>query len=104
MKIRRFSEDNQSDISSERIEEVLSDLKDFASNISERSKSVESLLNELSNFKGQSKKGNDQIDDSIASLQIIKKDLDDCLDKLDTVASDLTNYNENGRKYLYTEK
>jgi len=102
-KIRRFNEDEQSDISSERVEEILTELKDFASSINDKSKLVESLLNELGNFKNQSKKGNDQIDDSISALQIIKKDLDDSIDKMDTVANNLIDYNSNGRKYLYTE-
>ncbi len=101
--IRRFNEDEQSDISSERVEEILAELKDFASSINDKSKLVESLLNELGNFKNQSKKGNDQIDDSISALQIIKKELDDSIDKMDTVANNLIDYNSNGRKYLYTE-
>lgn len=103
MKIKRFNEDDQVDISPERIEEVLSELRDFASSMNDKSKSVEALLNELGNFQGQSKKGNDQIDDSIASLQVIKKDVDDCIDKIDTVINNLVDYNDNGRKYLYTE-
>jgi len=103
MKIKRFNEDDQVDISPERIEEVLSELRDFASSMNDKSKSVEALLNEFGNFQGQSKKGNDQIDDSIASLQVIKKDVDDCIDKIDTVINNLVDYNDNGRKYLYTE-
>jgi ABC-type transporter Mla subunit MlaD len=99
MKIRRFNEDEQVDISSEIIEE----LKDFASIMDDKSKSVESLLNELNNFKSDSKKGNDQIDDSISALQVIKKDVDDSKDKIDTVVNNLMDYNDTGRKYMYTE-
>ena len=69
----------------------------------DKSKSVESLLNELNNFKSDSKKGNDQIDDSIAALQVIKKDVDDSKDKIDTVVNNLMDYNDTGRKYMYTE-
>jgi septal ring factor EnvC (AmiA/AmiB activator) len=82
MKIRRFNEGEQVDISSERINEVLDELKDFTSLMDEKSKYVESLLNELNNYKSESKKGNDQIDDSIAALQVMKKDIDDCVDKI----------------------
>lgn len=103
MKIKRFNEDEQVDISSERVEEILTELRDFASTMNDKSKSVEALLNELGNFQSQSKKGNDQIDDSIASLQVIKKDVDDCIDKIDTVVNNLSDYNDTGRKYLYTE-
>lgn len=103
MKIKRFNEDEQVDISSERINEIMEDLKDFVSIMEDKSKYVESLLNELNNYKSDSKKGNDQIDDSIAALQIVKKDVDDCNDKIDTIVNNLTDYNEGGRKYMYTE-
>ena len=103
MKIKRFFESDQLDISTERITEIMDELKDFIANIEDRSKKIDSLGTELSNYKNSSTKSNDQIDDSIAALQIIKKDLDDCVDKLDTVVNNLDSYNTQGRKYLYTE-
>ena len=103
MKIKRFFESDQLDISTERITEVMDELKDFIANIEDRSKKIDALGTELSNYKNNSTKSNDQIDDSIAALQIIKKDLDDCVDKLDTVVNNLDSYNVDGRKYLYTE-
>ena len=103
MKIKRFNEAEQVDISSERVNEMIEELKDFASIMSDKSKYIESLLNELNNFKSESTKGNDQIDDSIAALQIIKKDVDDSNDKIDTIVNNLLDYNEGGRKYMYTE-
>ena len=103
MKIKRFFESDQVDISTERITEVMDELKDFIANIEDRSKKIDALGTELSGYKNSSTKSNDQIDDSIAALQIIKKDLDDCVDKLDTVVNNLDSYNVDGRKYLYTE-
>ncbi len=103
MKIKRFNEAEQVDISSERVNEILEELKDFASIMEDKSKYTESLLNELNNYKSESTKGNDQIDDSIAALQVIKKDIDDSKDKIDTIINNLLDYNEGGRKYLYTE-
>lgn len=103
MKIKRFFESDQVDISTERITEVMDELKDFIANIEDRSKKIDALGTELSNYRNSSTKSNDQIDDSIAALQIIKKDLDDCVDKLDTVVNNLDSYNTEGRKYLYTE-
>jgi chromosome segregation ATPase len=103
MKIKRFNEDEQVDISSERVGEINEQLKDFAATMLDKSRYIESLLNELNNFKSDSKKGNDQIDDSIAALQVIKKDVDDCNDKIDTVINNLMDYNDGGRKYMYTE-
>ena len=81
----------------------MDELKDFIANIEDRSKKIDALGTELSNYRNSSDKSNDQIDDSIAALQIIKKDLDDCVDKLDTVVNNLDSYNTEGRKYLYTE-
>jgi hypothetical protein len=103
MKIRKFNEDEQVDISSERVEEIIKELTDFSSIIDDKTKIIEGLLNELGNYKSQSKKGNDQIDDSIAALQVIKNDIVDCSDKVDTVVNNLNDYNSEGRKYLYTE-
>lgn len=103
MKIKRFLESEEVDISTERVGEIIEDLREFTSTIEDKNKMVESYINELNNYKNQSKKGNDQIDDSIAALQVVKKDLDDSLDKIDTIINNLMNYNDEGRKYLYTE-
>jgi ABC-type transporter Mla subunit MlaD len=103
MKIKRFNESEQVDISSERIEEILDNLKQLSSTLEDKGKFVDSLINELNNYKSNSQKGNDQVDDSVAALQVIKKDLDNSLDKTDTVLTNLMDYTERGRKYLYTE-
>ena len=62
---------------------------------------TDELLNELNNYKNVSKRGNDQIDDSISALQMAKKDIEDCKDKLDTIINNLLDYNESGRKFKY---
>jgi uncharacterized phage infection (PIP) family protein YhgE len=103
MKIKRFNEDEQVDISSERVNEILDNLKDFISLMDDKSKYVELLLNELKIKKRDSKKGNDQIDDSIAALQVMKKDIDSCVNQIDTTVNNLSDYNDSGRKYMYTE-
>ena len=103
MKIKRFNESEQLDISTERVGEIVDGVKEMMAFIDDKSDFLESLLNELNNYKNESSKGNDQIDDSIASLQVAKKDVDNILDKLDNVVSNLKDYNDSGRKYLYTE-
>jgi ABC-type transporter Mla subunit MlaD len=103
MKIKRFNESEQLDISTERIGEIVESVKEMMAFVDDKSDFLESLLNELNNYKNESSKGNDQIDDSIASLQVAKKDVDNILDKLDNVVSNLKDYNDSGRKYLYTE-
>ncbi len=104
MRIKRFNESTeQVDISPERIEEILDEMKEIAAVLEDKSKETDSLINEFSNYVGKSKKGNDQIDDTIFALQVVKKNLDDSLDKVDTSIKNLMDYSENGRKYLYTE-
>lgn len=103
MKIKRFNESEQVDISSERVNEIIEELKEFSAIMSDKSKYVDALLNELNNYKSESTKGNDQIDDSIAALQIVKKNADDSNDKIDTIVNNLLDYNDSGRKYMYTE-
>jgi hypothetical protein len=103
MRIKRFNETEQVDISSDRIDEVIKELKEMSGELESKTKLVESLTNELTNYKSDSQKGNDQIDDSIFAFQVIKKNLDDSLDKIDTVVQNLQSYDDEGRKYLYTE-
>lgn len=105
MKIKRFNEsiEENIDISQERVGEIIEELKDMLSIFEDKTKTIESYANEFNNYKSNSKKGNDQIDDSIAALQVIKKDLDNTIDKVDTVINNLVSYNDEGRKYLYTE-
>lgn len=104
MRIKRFFEsEEQKDIATERVDEILKELKEFTAQLEDRNNMIEALTAELSNYKNLSTKSNDQIDDSIAALQIIKKNVDDSVDKLDTVVTNIQSYNESGRKYLYTE-
>jgi ABC-type transporter Mla subunit MlaD len=103
MRIRKFNENDEVNISSERVDEILNELKQFSAQLGENSKMMESLINELSNYKSESTKGNDQIDDSIASSQFVKSSIDDASDKVDNVINNLTDYNDAGRTYIYTE-
>ena len=104
MKIKRFNESEEVDISSERIQEITKNLKEFSSQLTDNIKMIESLSNELSNYTSSSKKGNDQVDDSISTTQILKESLENCLDNNNSIIKNLTDYDQSGRKYLYTEK
>jgi ABC-type transporter Mla subunit MlaD len=105
MKIKKFNEslEESIDISQERIGEIIEELKDLLSSLEDKTKTIEGFTNEFNNYKSKSKKGNDQIDDSIAAFQVVKKDLDSSIDKVDTVINNLVSYNDEGRRYLYTE-
>ena len=101
MRIKRFNENLE--IGPERIGEMIGELKDLLTSLEEDNKTIERYLNELENYKVSSSKGNDQVDDSLAAFQIIKKNIDDSIDKTDTVITNLNDYKENDRQYLYTE-
>lgn len=103
MRLKRFNESEVVDISTERIDEIVKELNIISSSIKDKNKTIESLNNELNNYVSNSQKGNDQIDDSIFALQIIEKNLDDTQDKIDTILQNMSSYNDEGRKYLYTE-
>jgi hypothetical protein len=79
------------------------ELKELTSMLDSKQKMVDSFISELNDYKNKSDKGNDQIDDSIAALQVIKKELENSVDKTDTVVNNLESYKDDGRKYLYTE-
>ena len=76
---------------------MLLNLSDFDS----KREKIESLHDELSNFKSRSTKSNDQIDDTVANLELVISKISDCINNLDTVSSELKDYDESGRKYLY---
>lgn len=101
MRIKRFTESDQVDISSERVNEIIEELKDIISLMDDKFIFTEELLNELNNYKNLNRKGNDQIDDSIFSLQVVKKDINDCKNRIDTIINNLLDYNGSGRKLKY---
>ena len=104
MKIKRFNENNEPlELEETRTNDIIDDLETFMSFVNKKKTSTEALINELSKYQNPSKKGNDQIDDTINALQIVLNNVDDVIDKLDTSIENLKHYNEEGRKYLYTE-
>jgi predicted nucleic acid-binding Zn-ribbon protein len=105
MKIKRFNEsiDDEVNISPDRVGEIIEELRDVLSSLEEKNKIIESYVSELSNYRTNSKKGNDQIDDSIAAFQVVKKNIDESIEKTDTVINNLVSYIDEGRKFLYTE-
>jgi hypothetical protein len=102
-RIKRFNENEQIDISPERTNEIIDELKDMSSAIADKKKLAESIVGELESYKSDSSRSNDQIDDSIVALQLVIKDLETSGDKVDTAISNIQNYSEEGRKYLYSE-
>ncbi len=96
-----FEEKEISDISNDRVSELISQLSAMSADISQKVEFVDSLVNELDDFRKSSTSKNDQIDDCIANLQLMKKLLIDSLDKSDNVVIGIKDYEKNGRKFLY---
>jgi len=104
MKIKRFNEELEPiEMDSQRVKEIIEELEDFLAIVNDKQTRTESIINELTKYKNPSKKGNDQIDDTIISLQVVKKSLDEAIDKLDTSIQNMNSYIEDDRKYLYSE-
>jgi hypothetical protein len=85
MRIKKFNEKEQIDISSERVEEIVDELRKLSSKLENGYKVSDSFINEFNNYKSDSQKGNDQIDDTVFALEVVKKNLDDSLDKLSPI-------------------
>lgn len=104
MKIKRFNEElDPVEINKEELMKMIEELEDFVSIAKDKQTYTESSLQELSKYANPSKKGNDQIDDTIISLQSIKKNLDDIIDGLDTSITNLQSYVDSGSSFLFSE-
>ncbi len=102
MRIRKYNESSEiNNISNERIAEILDELKKISSYIDDKKNEVQSFTGELSKFKSRTNKSNDQIDDTVSTLETLKSKMDDILSNLNAINNNLTDYKENGRRYLY---
>lgn len=102
MKIRKFYESNEIvDISNDRVVEILDHLTSISSLFDKKKEELISLTNELSNYRSQSKKSNDQIDDSVSDMETITSKIQEVISSLDNISTNLQSYNDSGRKYLY---
>ena len=96
--MRKFTESLQNEIEFERIEDIGKELNEIEDYISSKLKTINDINNNSSRYKSKSRKHNDQIDDSVFTLQVLKNDLETCLSNLDNIQSNLISYKENGRK------
>jgi hypothetical protein len=103
MKIKRFNESEEVTISNKSVQDLVKRLGEFSSQISENLKMVESLHNELNNYKSLSTKSNNQIDDSISLSQLLQTSINDCKDYADKIIENLNSYTQEGSQYLYTK-
>ena len=101
--LKRFNEEKEKDevmdLSPDRLDEINKSLTQFTSEVKNKLEIVDSFINELENYTVQNGK-NDQIDESILNLQLVKKNLEEALDKSDNTLNQLKDYGDNGRQYL----
>ena len=106
MKIKKFNENettlqnDSSNLSTDFADEIVKNLTELLTYIDEKNKTIDSFINELNKFKSK-KSTNNQIDDSIANLQLIRRSFKDAVDKIDNVVNNMKDYNNSGIKDLY---
>lgn len=101
MKIKKFFENEMSEISGDRTNDIIDDLKSTVTFLNQKVENIDAYINEFGNFQNKTKSKNDQIDDSVSNLQLVRSSLIDSYDKLDNIILSLQDYNKSGRKYLY---
>jgi uncharacterized protein YaaN involved in tellurite resistance len=102
MKIRKFNEAEEAlNISNERVDEIINELSSIASEVDAKAKLINTLSNELENYRSKSKKANNQIDDASLNIEVVKTKLDESTTLIDNIIGLLKDYNEKGSKYLY---
>lgn len=102
MKIRKFNEaDEVIEISNDRVTEILLILNQMNSNFQSKEKEIQSICNELLNFRSKSTTANNQIDDTTLNLEVVSTKLQEINSSLDVILESLNDYLENGPRYLY---
>ena len=96
--MRKFTESIQNEITFERIDDIGRELNEIESYIDNKLKEINNITAELSKFRSKSVKKYDQIDESVFTLQVLKKDLETANGNLDKIQSNLISYKENGRE------
>lgn len=101
MRIKRFNEElDPIKMDNGKANDMIKELEEFIAISVTKRTSIESFLQELSNYENPSNKGNDQIDDTILAMQSIKNNLDDIINDLDTSINNLKSYVDSGSSFL----
>lgn len=101
MKIRRFYESSEMEMSNESIENIISKLTEITSSSENKMGELTDIIKSLSKFKSNSSNSNTQIDDSCLNLDLVDKKLSEVINLLDTVINNLNDYKDSGEKYIY---
>ena len=97
MKILRFNE-SFGELAIEKTTDIISGLKQTSDAINDKLQLMDSISNDLKNYKSESDSPTDQIDDSIFNIQIVKKNLEESIEKMKDTIIILNDYADSGRK------
>ena len=98
--MKKFTESIQNEIEYEKIEDIdneLTIIKDF---LSDKINQLKDINDNLSRYKSKSRKYNDQIDDSVFTLQILYNDLETSIENIEKIQNNLSSYKDVGRKKI----
>lgn len=108
MRIKRFYEqdenqefDETTKLAPDTIAKLLKKIEEISAILDEKSEDLENITDTIANFKSNSAKANNQIDDSYLYLQEVSQKLKDSVQRLDDIHTNLSNYNDSGEKLLY---
>lgn len=101
--MRKFTENlKQTEISSERIVSINSELGAILTNIEQSLYEVRNIQSEVDTYREvENVSKNDQLDDSYIKMLEIINNFEETIAKIGTIQSNLDDYNNNGRQYLY---
>jgi ABC-type transporter Mla subunit MlaD len=97
MKILRFNE-SFGELAIEKTTDIISGLNQTSDAINDKLQLLDSISNDLKNYKSDSDKPNDQIDDSISNIQVVRKNLEESIEKIKDTIIVLNDYTDDGRK------
>jgi len=100
MRLKRFNESVVEEIPFDKTQDIISGLKQTLDNFSDKLFLIDSINNQLDNYKSGSDTPTDQIDDSIFNIQVVKKNLETSIDKIKNTIGELNDYLDNGRRKI----
>lgn len=96
--VKRFTEQVDITISTERTNEIMDEIRDTTENITELIEKLNTITEELKRYTSNNKP--DQLDKAIVKLSQSSKNLGDTITLIDDVMTELETYSKEGRQYI----
>ncbi len=101
IRIKKFNEDISSNISNDKVNEIISELKSISDVLEKDLIKVNNITNDLNKFTSKTNKSNNQIDDSYVNMKTLSSKIKESISIIININKQLNNYNENGEQFLY---